>query len=187
MKFLRSFLRCHLAGKLVVAWPNVGCVLRLCVFISHTRPPPESDHLSQIPETNNQTNKFIHTYFIDLPHRSFLNWHDKILKTLIKSLTSLRFRLNLKANTDSIFKIAMHGVPDTDYSIIKRSLTRMFSIPKLLVARPLMMNWEVRYSGTRDVRHLKAMITSGAWYSPIKATGCSSYPFRGLNLWTGTA
>ena len=35
----------------------------------------------------------------------------------------LRFRLNLKANTDSIFKIAMYGVPDTDYSIIKRPLT----------------------------------------------------------------
>ena len=104
----------------------------------------------------------------------------------------LRFRLNLKANTDSLFKIAMHGVPDTDYSIIKRPLTntvlksRMFSIRKLLVVRPLMMNWEERYSGTRDVRHLEAMIAPEAWYSPIKATGCSLYLFRGLNMWIGT-
>ena len=30
MEFLRSFLRRHLAGKLVVASPNVGCFLRLC-------------------------------------------------------------------------------------------------------------------------------------------------------------
>ena len=29
MKFLRSFLRRHLAGKPVVALPNVGCFLRL--------------------------------------------------------------------------------------------------------------------------------------------------------------
>ena len=71
MEFLHSFLRRHLAGKPVVASPNVGCVLRLCVFTSRKPPPPESDHLSNMPETNKQTNKFIHTYFIDLPHRSF--------------------------------------------------------------------------------------------------------------------
>ena len=29
MDFLRSFLRRHLAGKPVVAWPNVGCFLIL--------------------------------------------------------------------------------------------------------------------------------------------------------------
>ena len=29
MEFLRSFLRCHLAGKPVVASPNLGCFLRL--------------------------------------------------------------------------------------------------------------------------------------------------------------
>ena len=29
IEFLRSFLRCHLAGKPVVASPNVGCFLRL--------------------------------------------------------------------------------------------------------------------------------------------------------------
>ena len=29
MEFLRSFLRLHLAGKPVVASPNVGCFLRL--------------------------------------------------------------------------------------------------------------------------------------------------------------
>ena len=72
MEFLRSFLRRHLAGIPVVASPNVGLVLRLCVFTSRKRPLPESDHLSKITETKNQTNKFIHTYFIDLPHRGFL-------------------------------------------------------------------------------------------------------------------
>ena len=48
------------------------------------------------------------------------------------------------------FKIAIHGVPDTDYSIIKRPLTTN-SVPRL-------MNWKERFSGTRDVRHLKAKI-----------------------------
>ena len=33
MEFLRSFLRCHLAGKPVVASPNVNCFLRLIVTV----------------------------------------------------------------------------------------------------------------------------------------------------------
>ena len=32
MEFLRSFLGRHLAGKPVVAWPNVGRFLRLIIF-----------------------------------------------------------------------------------------------------------------------------------------------------------
>ena len=32
MEFLRSSLRRHLAGKLVVASPNVGCFPRLAIF-----------------------------------------------------------------------------------------------------------------------------------------------------------
>ena len=40
--------------------------------------------------------------------------------------------------------------------------SKMFSIRELLVARPLisprLMNWKERYSGTREVKHLKAMI-----------------------------
>ena len=35
MEFLRSFLRCHLVGKPVVALPNVGCFLRLA-WLLHT-------------------------------------------------------------------------------------------------------------------------------------------------------
>ena len=60
------------------------------------------------------------------------------------------------------FKIAIHGVPDTDYSIITVLKSRMFGIFKLLVAcpaiSPRLMNWKERFSGTRDVRHLKAKI-----------------------------
>ena len=33
MEFLRSFLRRHLAGKPVVASPNVGCFIRLSTFL----------------------------------------------------------------------------------------------------------------------------------------------------------
>ena len=33
MEFLRSFLRCHLAGKLVVVSPNVGRFLKLSVAL----------------------------------------------------------------------------------------------------------------------------------------------------------
>ena len=37
---------------------------------------------------------------------------------------SSRFRLNLKEDTDSrVLKSAFHGVPETDYSKIKRPLT----------------------------------------------------------------
>ena len=38
MEFLRSFLGRHLAGKPVVASPNVGCFLRLKIFILHRFP-----------------------------------------------------------------------------------------------------------------------------------------------------
>ena len=47
MEFLRSFFRRHLAGKLVIASPNVGCLLRLrpCLLItncmSHSIQPVE--------------------------------------------------------------------------------------------------------------------------------------------------
>ena len=34
MEFLRSFLRRHLAGKSVVASPNVGCFLKLVKLLS---------------------------------------------------------------------------------------------------------------------------------------------------------
>ena len=46
------------------------------------------------------------------------SWHDKNTKESIKSLTRLRFRLNLNADTDPrvVRTVAIHGVPDTDYS-----------------------------------------------------------------------
>ena len=61
MDFLRSFLRRHLPGKLVVASPNVGCFPRLFllpIFPSgseiqsnlHGRPALVSDRQSKIPK-----------------------------------------------------------------------------------------------------------------------------------------
>ena len=50
-------------------------------------------------------------------------WHDKNLR-IYKILDQFAFQIELKGRYwFKSFKMAIHGVPDTDYSIIKRPLT----------------------------------------------------------------
>ena len=100
-------------------------------------------------------------------------WHDKNFEESIKSLISLRFTLNLKADTDSkvLRCMAIHGVPDTDYSIIKRPLTtsrlEKWNVQHLWTSRGTSAYFSLlnelgekvlHHERLREVRHLKAMI-----------------------------
>ena len=98
-------------------------------------------------------------------------WHDKNSR-IYKILDQFTFQIELKGRYwFKSFKMAIHGVPDTDYSIIKRPLTtsrlEKWNVQHLWTSRGTSAYFSslnelgekvLQHEGLREVRHLKAMI-----------------------------
>ena len=122
-------------------------------------------------------------------------WHDKNSR-IYKILDQFTFHIELKGRYwFKSFKMAIHGVPDTDYSIIKRPLTtsrlEKWNVQHLWTSRGMSAYCSLlnelgekvlHHERLREVRHLKAMIAL-IKYNWV-ATGSHLSSFKTAVMWS---
>ena len=121
-------------------------------------------------------------------------WHDKNSR-IYKILDQFTYQIELQDRYWFIkFKMAVHGVPDTDYSIIKRLTTsrlEKWNVQHLWTSRGTSAYFSLlnelgekvlHHERLREVRHLKAMIAL-IKYNWV-ATGSHLSSFKTAVMWS---